>query len=125
MKVNTMTKFTKFDRNNLSNLRSEMQAVLNKYGIDSNLNISVGNLRFSDAEVEIKVIAKIVGAKTMTDAILEMRAKALGLVLQNSKGDILTGYNTRAKSMPFIYTSAKDGKSYKCSEELAKMRFSA
>jgi hypothetical protein len=120
-----MTKFAKFDRKNLNALRAEMQAILSKYGIDSNLEIEVGNMKFSEAEVEIKVKAKVVGAKTLTNVILESRVAALGMKLTNRFGDQLVDYNTRAHKMPFVYINAADGKRYKCTEQMAKMRFAA
>lgn len=120
-----MTKFAKFDRKNLTALRAEMQAILSKYGIDSNLEIEVGNMKFSEAEVEIKVKAKVVGAKTLTNVILESRVAALGMKLTNRFGDQLVDYNTRAHKMPFVYINAADGKRYKCTEQMAKMRFAA
>jgi hypothetical protein len=120
-----MTKFAKFDRKNLTALRNEMSALLKKYGVDTNLDFEVGNMKFSEAEVEIKVKAKVVGAKTLTNVILETRAAALGMKLKNALGDELVDYNARAYKMPFVYVSAKDGKRYKTSEEGAKMRFAA
>jgi hypothetical protein len=120
-----MTKFAKFDRKNLNALRAEMQAILSKYGIDSNLEFEVGNMKFSEAEVEIKVKAKVVGAKTLTNVILESRVAALGMKLTNRFGDQLVDYNTRAHKMPFVYINAADGKRYKCTEQMAKMRFAA
>jgi hypothetical protein len=120
-----MTKFAKFDRKNLTALRAEMQALLSKYGVESNLEIEVGNMKFSEAEVEIKVKAKVVGAKTLTNVILESRVAALGMKLTNRFGDQLVDYNTRAHKMPFVYINAADGKRYKCTEQMAKMRFAA
>jgi hypothetical protein len=120
-----MTKFAKFDRKNLTALRAEMQALLSKYGVDSNLEIEVGNMKFSEAEVEIKVKAKVKGAKTLTNVILESRVAALGMKMTNKFGDQLVDYNTRAHKMPFVYINAADGKRYKCTEQMAKMRFSA
>ena len=120
-----MTKFSKFDKRTLTALRAEMQAVLEKYGVDSNLSIEVGNMKFSEAEVEIKVKAKINGAQTMSDAILLSRCQALGLKIRNAAGDTLVEYNTRSWKMPFVYRNATDGKLYKCDERMAKMRFSA
>jgi hypothetical protein len=118
-----MTKFVKFDRKNLTALRDEMSALLKKYGVDTNLEFEVGNMKFSEAEVEIKVKAKVVGAKTLTNVILESRVAALGMKLKNALGDELVDYNTRAHKMPFVYISARDGKRYKCTEDMAKMRF--
>ena len=120
-----MTNFKNFDKTNLKALRAEMQAVLEKYGIASNLEIEVGNMKFSSAEVEIKVKAKVKGAKTMANLILESRVATLGLKLKNKFGDELVDYNTRARKMPFIYISAADGKRYQCDERLAKMLFAA
>ena len=120
-----MTKFAKFDRKNLNALRAEMQALLSKYGIDSNLEFDVGNMKFSESEVEIKVKAKVVGAKTLTNVILESRVAALGMKMTNKFGDQLVDYNTRAHKMPFVYINAADGKRYKCTEQMAKMRFAA
>jgi hypothetical protein len=120
-----MTKFANFDRKNLTALRNEMSALLSKYGIDSNLEFEVGNMKFSANEVEIKVKAKVKGAKTLTNVILESRVAALGIKLKNKFGDELVDYNTRAHKMPFEYINAADGKRYKCDERLAKMRFAA
>jgi hypothetical protein len=118
-----MTKFTKFDRVTLNVLRNEMSALLNKYGIDSNIDITIGNMKFSESEVEIKVNAKVRGAKTFSNVILETRAAELGLRLKNKMGDQLVDYNARAHKMPFIYLNAADGKRYKCDERTAKIRF--
>jgi uncharacterized protein YejL (UPF0352 family) len=121
----TMTKFAKFDRTNLKSLRAELAAVLEKYGVSSNLELAVGNMKFTEAEVEIKVTAKVIGAKTRSDNILETMIKLKGLKLKNAKGDELVGYNTRAHKMPFIYLKASDGKRYKCAEDMAKFMFAA
>jgi endonuclease V-like protein UPF0215 family len=120
-----MTKFKSFDKTNLKALRAEMQAVLEKYGVASNLEITVGNMKFSEAEVEIKVKAKVKGAKTRADSLIETMAKIKGLKLKNSAGDELVEYNTRAHKMPFVFRCAKTGKMFKCDERMAKMRFAA
>lgn len=120
-----MTKFSKFDKSNLNALRAEMQAVLEKYGVDANVNFEVGNMRFSEAEVEIKVKATVKGAQTMSDSILLSRVQALGLKIRNGFGDTLVEYNTRSWKMPFVYVDGRDGKRYKCDERTAKIRFAA
>lgn len=117
-----MTKFSAFDRKNLQALRVEMEAVLAKYGVDSNLEISVGNMKFSQNEVEIKVSAKIKGAKTFKDTMLESRVKALGLVMEKN-GCKLVRYDSKKYKMPFIYE--KGGKLFKTSEDHAKFLFAA
>lgn len=116
-------KYQNFDKANLRNLRNEMDAVLAKYGVSANLAFEVGNMKFSDAEVEIKVKATVKGAKTRTDTMLEMYAKMSGITnLTNAKGDRLIEFRTRSPKYPFVYEGA-DGRRYKCSETQAKMLF--
>ena len=117
-----MTKFAQFDRKNLNNLRAEMEVVFQKYGVDSNLEFSIGGMRFSDAEVTVKVSAKVKGARTLTDAILQSRVDALGLVMEKN-GSKLVRYDTKKHKFPFIYE--KNGKLYKTSVEHAKLLFAA
>ena len=117
-----MIKFEKFDRKNLQALRAEMEAVLAKYGVDSNLQFEVGQMKFSDSEVQIKVSAKVKGAKTFNDVVLESRVKALGLVMEKN-GAKLVRYDSKKYKMPFIYE--KGGKLYKTSEDHAKFIFAA
>jgi|TARA_B110000967_G_scaffold53113_1_gene54412 uncharacterized protein YunC (DUF1805 family) len=119
-----MTKFAQFDKATLKALRSEMQEVMNKYAVKANLEIAVGNMSYSDAEVTIKVNAKVKGVKTRTDAILESSAKMLGITkFVNANGDKLTGYNTRSHKYPFQYTCGTTGKNYKCGDMQAKRKF--
>lgn len=121
----TMNKIEKFDKNTLKALRAEMQSLLTKYGVGSNIEFNVGNMKFRESEVEIKVSAKIIGAKTFSNAILEARVASLGLKMKNALGDELVDYNTKAYKMPFVYLNSRDGKRYKCDERTAKIRFGA
>lgn len=119
-----MTKFAKFDKATLKALRAEMQEVMNKYAVKANLDIEVGNMRFSDAEVEIKVKAKVKGAVTMTDRLLESVAASAGIKnFKNAKGDELVKYNSRSYKYPFVYKKASDGKMYKCDMAQVKRLF--
>jgi len=117
-----MTNFTAFDRKNLQALRVEMEAVLSKYGMESNLDFSVGGMSFSQAEVTIKVAAKVKGAVTRSDTILDSRVKALGLKMEKN-GMKLVRYDSKKFKFPFIYE--KGGKMYKTSEDHAKFLFAA
>ena len=119
---NYIMKIQSFDKATLKALRSEMQAVLEKYGSKANVSFEVGNMRFSDSEVDIKVKAKVKGAKTQTDALLEMVAKKEGLKMTNSKGDRLVAFKSRSPKYPFVYES-RDGKRYKTTTAQAKMLF--
>jgi hypothetical protein len=115
-----MKNVTKFDRTNLKDLRAELQAVLDKFG--ANLEFEIGGIRFSDAEATFKLTAKVKGAVTYKDLVLESRVKALGLVMEKN-GYKLVRYDTKKYKMPFIYE--KGGKLYKTTEMHAKMLFAA
>ena len=115
--------YSTFDKKTLGQLRKELNAVLEKFGADSNIELSVGNMKFSSTEVEIKVSAKIAGAKTSGDAILEARVESMGLRMTNARGDTLMDYKPRNWKMPFIYRNGQDGKSYKCDATQAKRLF--
>ena len=117
--------FTKFDRANLKALRTEMQAVMDKYGVKSNLKIEVGNMSFGDAEVSIKIKATIKGAKTSIDHMTEMMMKSAALVSPNIYGDTIVEYNSRAHKMPWIYKCGKTGKQYKTTSNNAYERFAS
>lgn len=120
-----MTQFNNFNKATLQALRAEMQAVLEKYCIDSSLEFEVGNMQFFSTEVEIKVKAKVLGAaKTRSDMTLESLAKYLGIKIRNKNGDRLIEYRSRNWKLPFIYEAA-DGTLYKCNEASAKIRFAA
>ena len=117
-----MTQFNAFDRASLKALRSEMEAVLQKYGMGANLEFTVGAMKFSQSDVEIKVTAKVQGAKTFNDVVLESWVKALGLVMEKN-GARLVRYDTKKFKFPFIYE--KGGKMFKTTEYHARQMFAA
>jgi hypothetical protein len=116
--------FASFDKNNLNELRSEMNELLQKYGMESNLEIQVGNMSFTDASVNIKVTAKVKGLKTREDKVFDAQVVELNLKTTNSRGDKLVGYKAANWKMPYLYVSG-NGKSYKCDERTAKKLFAA
>ena len=114
--------YQKFDKPTLKALRAEMNAVLEKYGVDSNLDIEVGNMRFSDAKVDITVTAKIKGKKTREDIMLDMEIEHLN-IMKEKNGRRLVEYRTRNHKYPFIYEEIKSGKLFKCSKAQAMTYF--
>jgi hypothetical protein len=117
-----MKNVTQFDRVTLKALRAEMQAVLDKFG--AGIQFEVGNMKFSEAEVDIKIKATIKGAVTRTDKQLELYAKMAGIVnMKNAFGDELVKYNSRSYKYPFVYKKASDGKMYKIDASMAKLKF--
>lgn len=116
-------KIQSFDKATLKALRSEMEAVLQKYGSKANVSFEVGNMRFSDSEVDIKVKAKVNGAKTRSDSMLESIVANLGLNMTNAKGDRLVEYKSRSPKYPFVFE--RNGSRYKCSRDQAQLLFAA
>jgi hypothetical protein len=131
------TKFNEFTKQNLTNLRKELDAVLAKYGAEANLDIVAGNMRFFPGEVTITVTAKVVGGKSkqmealehaMSRPVWDKMGKFEGnlgdfIDLKNEKGDELIGYNSKKYSKPFIFKSGQDGKSYVADENYVKHYF--
>ena len=115
-------KIENFDRQNLNALRSEMEALLAKYGNKTGIEFKVGNISFDEAEANIKVSAKVKGAKTMADSLLDMVCKNLKITNRtNAKGETLVAYNSRSTKYPFVYETVR-GTKYKCTQtEAIKM----
>lgn len=105
----------------LKTLRAEMQAALEKAGIN-NFDLEVGNMRFTETEVTIKVQGKLKGVKTGTDRVFERKVAELGLNMIGSKGERLTGYTPSRYKYPFSYETVRGAK-YKCSEAQAQLMF--
>ncbi len=112
---------SKFDKVTLQAIRRDLNAVLAKYAQANGMEMSVGNIKFSEGDFEAKVNAKIVGAKTMTDKILESVIASRGLQEVGLAGRKLVGYNSRSYKYPFVYE--QNGKRFKCSTESAMMYF--
>lgn len=117
-----MKNVTKFDRVNLKDLRAELNAVLAKFG--ANLEFDIGNMKFSDVQVEMKLTAKVTGATTLDDKQLDMMVKAFNLVIEKN-GKRLVRYDQKKYKFPFIYEDTKTGKRFKTSEQGAKLQFAA
>ena len=116
-----MKNVTKFDKATLNSLRTEMQAVLNKFG--ANLEFEVGNMRFSDAEVDIKVKAKVKGAETVSSTLLKQMVKMEGLHMKNHMGDELVDFKPRNYKMPYVYKCGQSGKLFKAELKAMQRRF--
>ena len=108
----------KFDRATLQNIRRELNAVLEKYASANGMEMSLGHIKFYDNDFEAKLNAKIVGAKTMKDTILESVMASHGM---GTNGRRLVGYNPRFYKYPFLYEQG--GKRFKCSAESAAKYF--
>ncbi len=114
-----MTRFSNFTRENLDNLRADLEKVLSHYGVDANLEFNLGKIKFSNTEAEIILKTKVKGEEN----VLSRKARQLGIQLKNANGDELVDYSTRSYKMPFVFRSSADGKNYKCTVEHAKLLF--
>lgn len=113
----------KFDKTTLQSIRRELNAVLAKYGNESGIELSLGNIKFTEAEFEGKLNAKIVGAKTRSDSLLESVVKSQGLCINGIGGKVLVEYKPRNYKYPYVYEL--NGKRYKCSAVNANIYFKA
>lgn len=119
------TKFTSFDKFACRLLRQEMQELLAKYGVEANLEFTVGNMKFTNEGAEIKVSTKVKGGKSITDRALEFEAKVRGFTLDETNGRKLVGFMPRSYKYPYVYLNLRDGKRYKCSPMQAETYFKA
>lgn len=110
-----------FNKANLKNVREDISAILSKYAKDNGIKISIGNISFTAGSFTTKMEAKVIGAKTKEDSVLEFMMVTNGLTKTSKCGKTLVGYNTRGKAYPFIYEDA--GKKFKCTELTARMYF--
>lgn len=121
-----------FDRQTLKVLEADMQKALEQVASKHNINLRVGNMRFSAEKCDVKVEAKILtgdGAVKLGEYDLLMLR--LGLKCPPQKEDFLAerlkqpikggdgkmftvvGYNIRKRSAP-VQLLGTDGRSYSC-----------
>lgn len=116
MKIDT------FNRTNLAALRMDLDKAMfdlsKRYGI----SIQTGSIRFSAGEATIKVVARATESKTVANQFIDlMKVKGLR-ANEEINGRTLVRYDRKKIKYPYIY-SDKNGKTYKCSYEIAKAYF--
>ena len=120
-----MKKITSFDKSVCRALRIELDQVLAKYGAEIGIEFEVGSMSFLESAVNIKIAAKIIGAKTIkeekTDSGLTLASTLYNLTLEPRNGRQLVGYNKRANQYPFIMTQT--GKRWKLTVDQACQYF--
>lgn len=116
-----MAKITQFTKQNLPQVRADLNKILKDYADKNGMVITLGNIKFQAGEFTTKLETKIVGAVTQEDKNLERYMATYSLGKFGTAGRELVGMNTRAHAYPFIYTQG--GKRFKCSIENAKMYF--
>jgi hypothetical protein len=105
-----MIKIDKFTPAQLSTLRRELNEKLAILGTDLGLNLSAGNISYSDTECTIKLTAKIKGALPRIASQIPEFGRFIGLdnvkylsVFQTTRGKAtLVDYKTRSPKYPWI-----------------------
>ena len=112
-----------FTKTNLNALRVELDAVLKAFGEKHGIEMKTGKGKFTANTFDVTVNSVIAGAKTIAEDTLDAYLDIHNLNKVGYMGDTLVEYQRRNHKYPFIYTSARDGKRYKCTLEEAKRRF--
>lgn len=128
-----------FDRQNLKQLRADMDAALAAVQAKHGITITMGSMRFSADRVTCKV-----EANTMIDTATSMSTAGAGMAdvtglakplvaamllhgvknVTGRKGEKLTGYNANRPKYPFSYVTVR-GTRYKQSITEARRMFGA
>lgn len=116
-----MQNITAFNKITAAAFRSDLSAVLAKYGMTSNLDMKIGTIRFSGADARMQITAEVKGAVTKEDRLLEAAIAKHNLCEVNFAGEKLVGYNARASRYPFVYIQGS--KKYKASLVRVKALF--
>ena len=126
-----MSKITSFDKQNLPQLRAEINAALEAIGTKFGISLQAGNASFLATNATFKLVCQVGEDKTIRDLKSEKAAAALKafqplyfrqLPLDKHykmEGEVfeIVGYNTRGRTRPMQIKSIKSGKEYKCSIE--------
>jgi hypothetical protein len=124
-----MSKITSFDKQNLPQLRAEINAALAAVGAKFGVSLQAGNASFLESNATFKLVCQIGEDKSISDLKDEKAAKALKLYQPLYFRDLpldkhysmgkdvfeIVGYNTRGRTSPMLIKSVKSGKEYKCS----------
>lgn len=120
-------RYENIDKDACRTLRADLQALIDNSGLFENLNIQIGNMKFTNSSVEMKASATILGAKTAKEDTIDRHlvyfAKVNNLTLEPRNNKKLVGYNSRSHKYPYLYENMVDGKRYKCDEYTAKRYF--
>lgn len=110
-----------FDKTNLKQVRADLDAMFKEFSKKHGVELGIKNISFTGTTFSTKLEAKIIGAKTPVDSLLENVMQAKGLKKVGMGGRVLVGYNPRRYAYPFSFT--ENGKQFKCSESTANLYF--
>tara|TARA_R100001591_G_scaffold1374_3_gene3356 strand:+ start:117 stop:515 length:399 start_codon:yes stop_codon:yes gene_type:complete len=124
---------TNFTKQQLKNLRAEMQSILLAHPFDEAIDIpiakiNVGSCTYNGGEATYKVNVLLDGAETKEQKDLTQMAKLMGLdtsKIHDYQGMSfsLVGYKSKARKMPWIVQDLKTGIEYKLTDQQAREGF--
>lgn len=115
-------KIETFNRTNLAALRSDIDSAMADIAKRYGITIQSGSIRFTAGEAKINMVARATESKTVANQFVElMKIKGLR-ANEEINGKTLVRYDRKKIKYPYIYAD-KNGKTYKCSYELAKVLF--
>lgn len=112
-----------FNRTNLAALRMDLDKAMYDLSKRYGITIQTGNIRFSEGEATIKVVARATESKLIADLFaLEMQKIYKLRANEEINGRTLIRYDRKKIKYPFIYKD-RNGKMFKVSYEIAKAYF--
>ena len=112
---------TKFDKSNLNSIRTELDALLKRFGDEKGITFNLGTITFNHDEFSAKLTSKV-KSESGISSMLEFAMKMNNLQVSSPCGKTLVDYRKSSYKYPFVYRDL-NGKMYKCSESQAKMYF--
>ena len=114
---------TTFTRQQLNDLRKQMQNALKMFALQGDLKIEVGNCSYNGGEATFKVKVLLKGAKTREQIDLEFYAELHNLDLTKTAKLMgedmqLSGYKSRARKKPYVLKRLRDGAEFVADQNL-------
>lgn len=120
-----MTTYKSFDRQTVAQFRKELNLLLHKFGEETGLIVTVGNIRFTvdGTSLRTRLEAAVKGAKSTSAAQEGIPEKLISVLKMNglqqtfncaSIGEVtLVDYKSSNRKYPFIGVAKSTGKRYK------------
>lgn len=122
-----MKKVAEFNKATLKDFRTELDAVLEKFGKKIGVELSAGGIRYGTNSVTVKVEGLLVGSQSKEVAAIDMFTtfKENDIIKVAQLGEVkIVGYKPRNRKYPYIVETVKGGKRYKLSETQVANRLS-
>lgn len=120
-----MPKIESFSRDNIKQVRADLQAVLDKFASDHGVEIKLGRITYGDLDFRSSIRVFIPTKDAETPMALDFKTKCLkyGLVPDDLGAEFRSGLNNdmhkivglkpRNRKYPIITKNLRDGKQYK------------